>query len=154
MHGLLIDHYKGGGYYPRGGPETIPRRMIRVIEKGGGKVMVRAPVSEILMDERGRACGVCVKGLHVFAPTVISAVGAPNTYKKLLPEDFRHKVLLLSFSLRNQIPQQMRWPCALFALRLWHCACVFFCVLATSLLASRAPVRCPVLAARIMLPRT
>jgi all-trans-retinol 13,14-reductase len=48
--------------------------------------MVSAEVSEILLDNRGRAAGVrMADGKEIYARTVISDAGALNTYGRLLP---------------------------------------------------------------------
>ena len=57
MHALLTNHYTYGAYYPRGGSSEIAFHMIPVIEKSGGRVLVRAKVSKILTDDSGRAIG-------------------------------------------------------------------------------------------------
>lgn len=51
-------HYFSGAYYIRGGPSEVPFQMVQVIEELGGKVLVNAPVSEIIMNS-GRAVGRC-----------------------------------------------------------------------------------------------
>lgn len=57
LHALLFNHFKRGGYYPKGGASTIPYHITRVIEKHGGKVLVKAPVSQILVNRNGAAYG-------------------------------------------------------------------------------------------------
>lgn len=51
-------HYFSGAYYIRGGPSEVPFQMVQVIEELGGRVLVNAPVSEIIMNS-GRAVGRC-----------------------------------------------------------------------------------------------
>lgn len=91
MHFLLVNHYlESGGYYPIGGGSEIPLLLIPVIERAGGRVMVRAPVREIVMDESGqRVVGVAVqkgdKNITIRAPLVISNAGMNNTCR-LLPQ--------------------------------------------------------------------
>ena len=80
-HAMIANHYKGGGYYPRGGPGEIARSIVPVIERAGGAVLVRARVEAILTEliEGGggtRVLGVRVRGVDVRAPLVVSAVGA------------------------------------------------------------------------------
>ena len=57
MHALLTNHYVCGASYPRGGASEIAFHIIPVIEKSGGKVLVRAPVTEVLFDSKGKAIG-------------------------------------------------------------------------------------------------
>ena len=73
-----------GGSYPVGGSSEVAYTMIPVIEKSGGKVLVRASVHEIV-QENGRAVGVTVgrnKDL-IKAPLIISNAGIINTLKLL-----------------------------------------------------------------------
>ena len=58
MHMLLMAHYLYGGYYPIGGASEIAMNIIPVIEKHGGRVLVRADVKEIMVDQSGKACGM------------------------------------------------------------------------------------------------
>ena len=90
VNSLLWSHYRGGAYYPVGGPSAIAQCIIPVIEKWGGKVLVRAPVSSIVIDDSNKAVGVEVKGNIIYAPVIVSSVGAPLTYKKLIPETKHH----------------------------------------------------------------
>ncbi len=68
--------------------------MIPIIEKAGGKVLVRADVTDIIC-EGNKAVGVKVhKGTQDFeirAPTIISNAGAYNTFQKLLPKHVSSK---------------------------------------------------------------
>lgn len=95
LHAALVNHYLYGASYPRGGASEIAFHMIPVIERGGGRVLVRAPVSQILTDDRGRAIGVRVDRTtgpaDIFAPIVISDAGAVNTFTRLLPPEVAKK---------------------------------------------------------------
>ena len=76
-------------------------RIIPTIEKAGGAVLVRAPVSSLLV-EKGRCCGVVVKRggdemVELRANAVISACGALNTFTKLMPD---HALPLVAAPLR------------------------------------------------------
>ncbi|XP_071803253.1 all-trans-retinol 13,14-reductase-like [Asterias amurensis] len=89
MHCLLVNHFMKGVYYPLGGASEIAFHMIPTIERSGGKVLVRAPVSKIILDEAGKACGVTVHrtsgDVDIHAPLIISSAGVYNTFQKLLP---------------------------------------------------------------------
>ncbi|KAG9337604.1 hypothetical protein JZ751_028456 [Albula glossodonta] len=93
MHSLLVCHYMNGAWYPKGGASEIAYHMIPIIEKAGGAVLVRAPVSQILFNEAKEACGVSVKkgqeDVNVYAPMVISNAGLFNTYQQLLPKELQ-----------------------------------------------------------------
>ena len=99
MHALLTDHFMNGSYYPVGGASEIAFHIIPVIERGGGRVLVRAPVTNILFDDNNtRVTGVTVKRgnqlVEVRAPLVISDAGMMNTYNKLLPREVVEKYQL------------------------------------------------------------
>uniref|UniRef100_A0A8C5PV84 Amine oxidase domain-containing protein n=1 Tax=Leptobrachium leishanense TaxID=445787 RepID=A0A8C5PV84_9ANUR len=92
INALLIHHYKRGAWYPRGGSSEIAFHMIPLIQRAGGQVLVRAPVSRILLDN-GRATGVAVQRSEgevcVYAPVIISDAGIFNTYERLLPAEIK-----------------------------------------------------------------
>ncbi|ETW01675.1 hypothetical protein H310_06296 [Aphanomyces invadans] len=113
LNAAILNHYRGGAYYAVGGPSVIPKKVVRVIESHGGKVLVRAPVSEILIDASNNAFGVRVKGKDILARTIISTVGAPQTYAKLIPETHRHHVDHLLRELANPAMQSC---CSLMSL--------------------------------------
>lgn len=52
-----MHHYKRGAYYPKGGASEIPFHITNIIQKFGGRVLVRAPVNGILVDSKGAAYG-------------------------------------------------------------------------------------------------
>ncbi|XP_077979098.1 all-trans-retinol 13,14-reductase-like [Glandiceps talaboti] len=89
MHAGLVRHFWSGGYYPIGGASEIALQIIPTIEKAGGKVLVRAPVSQILLDKDGKASGVRVQkssgDIDIHAPLIISGAGFFNTFNRLLP---------------------------------------------------------------------
>jgi len=99
MHAMLADHFIHGAYYPEGGPSEIAFHIIPVIERGGGRVLVRAPVANILFDDNNtKVIGVAVKrgnqSVEIKAPLVISDAGMMNTYSKLLPREVSEKYQL------------------------------------------------------------
>jgi len=91
MQAILNRHFtKFGSHYPVGGASEIALNIIPVIEKAGGRVLVRANVSELVVI-KGRVCGVKVgkagrEGVEIRAPVVISSAGLYNTFQKLLPK--------------------------------------------------------------------
>ncbi|KAI9541190.1 hypothetical protein NQZ68_032973 [Dissostichus eleginoides] len=89
INALLIHHYKRGAYYPKGGASEIAFHIIRTIQKYGGNCLVRAPVTGILVNDKGAAYGVKVrKGqeeVEIHAPVVVSNCGVFNTFQRLLP---------------------------------------------------------------------
>lgn len=89
MQASLMTHFMWGGYYPRGGASEIAFHLIPTIEKAGGKCLVRAPVTEIVINKEGKATGVVVrKGSNnhtISAPMVVSDAGVYNTARLLSP---------------------------------------------------------------------
>jgi len=87
------------------GPEQIVRSYIATIEETGGRVLVRALVEEILVNESNVAIGVRMSnGDIINAETVISGAGVFNTYTKLLPEIVKSKLNLSNIIKETDIP--------------------------------------------------
>ena len=97
VHATIVSHYLEGGWFPKGGSARIARTFEKGIEQAGGAVRVAQEVTEILLDDGGAATGVRVmdhRGAAVRervyqAPVVLSAVGAFNTFNRLLPTSGR-----------------------------------------------------------------
>lgn len=94
IHAQIVSHYLHGAWFPDGGSSRIARTFETGIERCGGVIRVCQEVTEILVED-GRATGVKVldrrgpvprEVIHL-APVVISNVGAPITFKQLLPVD-------------------------------------------------------------------
>lgn len=89
IHALIMGHYLEGAAYPVGGAASIARGLVPVIEEAGGSAQAGTPVQEILFED-GRAVGVRTGAGEIFrAPAIVSAMGASETVKRLLPEDIR-----------------------------------------------------------------
>jgi len=85
IHATIIRHYLEGAGYPVGGAGSIAAGLVPVVESAGGSARADTPVSEILI-ENGRATGVRASSGEVFeAPVIVSAIGAGETVKRLLP---------------------------------------------------------------------
>eukprot|EP01006_Ploeotia_vitrea_P024483 TRINITY_DN57296_c0_g1_i1.p1 TRINITY_DN57296_c0_g1~~TRINITY_DN57296_c0_g1_i1.p1 ORF type:complete len:632 (+),score=354.05 TRINITY_DN57296_c0_g1_i1:39-1934(+) len=87
--GVPFYYAKSGGWYPIGGPSRIAKAIVPVIERAGGRVLVKAMVEQILIDDKtNTAYGVRMAktGDIIRARQVISAAGVPATYFKLLSE--------------------------------------------------------------------
>jgi all-trans-retinol 13,14-reductase len=88
VHATIAAHYFDGASYPVGGATQIAASIAPVIERAGGKIVVRAEVDKIMLDRSGRASGVrMADGREFLAPIVVSDAGALNTFGKLLPPD-------------------------------------------------------------------
>jgi all-trans-retinol 13,14-reductase len=86
VHALVTRHYFHGGYYPVGGSAKIADGLLQTVAEAGGWTRVKADVGRILI-EGGRAVGVQLRdGETIRAGRVISAAGALNTIRHLLPK--------------------------------------------------------------------
>jgi len=91
FHAIIIGHYLEGAAYPVGGAAAIARGLVPVIEAAGGSARAGTPVSEILLQD-GKAVGVrTTSGEEFNAPDIVSAIGAGETVKRLLPENIREQ---------------------------------------------------------------
>ena len=92
VHAMVVSHYLEGGWFPQGGSARIARTFEKGIEQTGGAVRVAQEVTEIPLDD-GAASGVRVMDHRgplsrerVYrAPIIVSAIGASNTFSRLLP---------------------------------------------------------------------
>lgn len=94
IHAQIVAHYLHGAWFPEGGSGRIARTFERGIERHGGSIRVSQEATSIVVRD-GRAVGVKVidrrasdsrEATHL-APIVVSTVGAPITFKQLLPVD-------------------------------------------------------------------
>ena len=91
IHAIIMGHYLQGAAYPVGGAAAIAKGLVPVIEAAGGSARAGTPVSEILLED-GKAVGVRTKsGDEYNAPIIVSAIGAGETVKHLLPERIREQ---------------------------------------------------------------
>lgn len=91
VHATVIGHYLEGAGYPVGGASSIARGLVPVIEAAGGSARAGTPVSAILVED-GKAVGVCTRAGEAFrAPVIVSAIGAGETVKRLLPMGVRQQ---------------------------------------------------------------
>ncbi len=85
VHAIIAEHYLEGAAYPAGAASRIAAAMAPAIERNGGKILIHAEVSEILV-EQDRAVGVKLSdGRTIRAHRVVSGVGVANTFGRLLP---------------------------------------------------------------------
>lgn len=94
IHAMVARHYMNGGYYPVGGASVFFEKIAPVINRKGGKILVRAEVAEIFVKDN-HAKGVKMSDGKTFtANAVVSDAGAENTYRKLVPEHLRKQLHL------------------------------------------------------------
>ena len=88
MHATIIDHYMRGAFYPEGGGQVMPARLIAVIESFGGEVRTLSPVERIVVEDR-RATGVVLSdGTSIEAnEAVISNADHARTVFSLVGEE-------------------------------------------------------------------
>lgn len=96
MHFGLVNHYLNGAWYPRGGSSNIAKKIIPVIEKYNGKVLVNCRVNKIVVGDRVE--GVLTdKNIFIKSKKVVSSAGLLNTYNRLLDE-----TVIKKFNLQKQ----------------------------------------------------
>lgn len=74
--GLAL-HYLEGAYVPKGGGQVLSDRLAESVEGHGGKILLRARVTRILVRD-GRARGVEIESRHVGARTIQAPVVLSN----------------------------------------------------------------------------
>lgn len=91
MHSLITHHYMSGAFYPEGGGQVLPARLIQVIEAHGGEVRTLAGVQEITIDSSGDqpvATGVITKdGTVIHADIVVSNADHRRTVVDLVGKE-------------------------------------------------------------------
>jgi all-trans-retinol 13,14-reductase len=91
VHATVISHYLDGAGYPVGGASAIAKGLVPAIESAGGSARAGAPVNTILIED-GTAVGVRTSSGEEFrAPVIVSAIGAGETVKHLLPQQVREQ---------------------------------------------------------------
>ncbi len=91
IHATVMSHYLDGAGYPVGGASAIAAGLVPVIEAAGGAARPSTPVSAILIED-GAAVGVRTSSGEEFrAPIIVSAIGAGETVKRLLPQQIREQ---------------------------------------------------------------
>ncbi|MDW7971003.1 MAG: NAD(P)/FAD-dependent oxidoreductase [Nitrososphaerota archaeon] len=81
-----LSYYLHGGYFPRGGAQRYAETLKNVIERYGGKVLLRHRVDKIIVEE-GVVKGVKV-GEKIFQSSiVVSNANAKTTFLKLIGEE-------------------------------------------------------------------
>lgn len=92
VHAGVTAGYLAGAYYPEGGGQTLSNHLADAIERQGGKILLRAPVTKILV-EQGQVTGVEFDSHHlsrstVRAPVVISNADLKRTFLDLIGAEF------------------------------------------------------------------
>ncbi|MEO0407728.1 MAG: carotenoid isomerase [Cyanobacteria bacterium P01_A01_bin.135] len=88
---VFSDRHYGGINYPKGGVGQIAQKLVEGLEKAGGHIRYRSPVSKIVM-EQGRAVGVKLANNDIYrAQRVVSNATRWDTFGKLLPAEHKPK---------------------------------------------------------------
>ena len=91
VHAKVIAHYLEGAAYPVGGAAAIANGLLPVIESTGGQARASTPVDSIRIQD-AKAIGVRTSdGEDIDAPVIVSAVGAGETMKRLLPKEVQQR---------------------------------------------------------------
>jgi all-trans-retinol 13,14-reductase len=89
IHARIMSHYLDGAGYPVGGASAIAKGLVPIIESAGGSARADTPIAAILIED-GAAVGVRTSSGQEFrAPTIVSAIGAGETIKRLLPPEIQ-----------------------------------------------------------------
>ena len=104
MHASIVNHYLEGGYFPKGGTNTISNKLIRYIENRGGSVLVGKGVKEIIIANK-EAIGIVMDNeIEVYGKQIVSSVGIRNTFKKLVKQDY---IEMANLSLDKSTPPEL-----------------------------------------------
>ncbi len=87
-HAMVVGHFMGGGYYPKGGADQLCKKTMKVLHDHGGRVFINAEVTE-LITKNNRVKGVKINETFIACTSVISNVGVNNTFNHLLSPEAR-----------------------------------------------------------------
>ncbi len=95
VHAGFLDHYLiSGAWYPRGGGQVLPARLVQAIQAHGGEVRTKVRVDRVMV-EGGRAVGVTLlDGTEIRADNVVSNADPQRTYLGLVGREHLPKRLL------------------------------------------------------------
>lgn len=94
MHASLIEYYEKGGIFPAEGSADFARKLLPVIYKRGGRVLVGEAVKRIILTEEEGETKRAVVGIEMASGeqikccNVVSTIGVQKTYETLLPATF------------------------------------------------------------------
>ena len=96
LQAMVLNHYIDGAFYPQGGGQVLTQVLAEHIRSGGGEIILRTPVEEIMV-ESGRAVGIRIRppspdrdrGIptEIRAPVVLSNADLRRTVLDLVGEE-------------------------------------------------------------------
>ncbi len=117
-------YHRYGNFNIRGTSQSLSDALVGIITDGGGEVILKTEVTEIMLDKNGRAVGVKANGHEYYGNAVVSNAAVPRTFGELLPHwvelppDYLNKIsashvststfnvwLGLNRDITNEIPQ-------------------------------------------------
>ncbi|MDB2562671.1 NAD(P)/FAD-dependent oxidoreductase [Sulfurimonas sp.] len=87
LHAAVMEHYFSGGYYPKGGGNSIVKAMTKSIKNYGGEIRTKQMVKTILTEgnEIKKAIGVELQnGEKIYAKNIVSNADPSKTYLDLI----------------------------------------------------------------------
>lgn len=75
---MFMTYAQGGGYRIKGGAQGLTDAFVAGLERHGGELIVRCPVSEVYVED-GKSAGVIADGRLIRTKAVVSAVDASAT---------------------------------------------------------------------------
>ena len=80
LHAAVMEHYFSGGYYPKGGGESIVNAMIKAINNHAGEIRLKTMVKNIILEDKS-AVGVELScGEKIYANNILSNADPKKTY--------------------------------------------------------------------------
>jgi phytoene dehydrogenase-like protein len=86
MASMMYTYYKSGAYYPKGGAQAFPDSLSEIIESHGGKVLTKAEVVSICVEDNTVQKVVLKSGDEFFARLFISNADAKHTVNRLMKD--------------------------------------------------------------------
>jgi prolycopene isomerase len=90
----FIDYLRNGGYSVKGGSQQLSNALVEVIQEHGGDVLLSSPVSQIIINDKGRIEGIMSKKSGLVKADKVVANISPHAVVALAGKDkFREKFL-------------------------------------------------------------
>jgi len=80
LHAAVMEHYFSGGYYPKGGGESIVNAMLKAIKNHGGEIRLKSMVKSILLEDKSAIGVELSSGEKIYAKNILSNADPKKTY--------------------------------------------------------------------------